>query len=257
MLEKKKAIAMVLVACNLLFILTGCENQIPDMTEQQNALITEYAAGLLLKYHSDYKGRLVDTSIAPEEKTPIVTEPIEEESVSDNSMTGDEQGEVSESDAAVSNNSTGEADKPTLTMAQVLGADGFDVRYRSYEVCDTYPNVEVSPEDLFFSMKAGTGNKLLVLKIDITNVGAQEALFNTLEKTDLDCKVIINGGNKQSAYISMLENDFMAMNHMVAAGETMEAAVITEMPESEAQQITDVKLLLEYEERSSTVSAMQ
>lgn len=261
MLKNKKRIVTVLMIGSLLFAVSGCGNQIPEMTEQQNALVTEYAAGLLLKYHADYNGRLVDTAVAPGEETvpmeTIPTETMPEEMVSDNSVSGDAQEMVSAENDTIGDESVEEAEKPALAMSQVLGIDGFDVQYRSFEVCDAYPNTEVSPEELFFAMKAGAGNKLLVLKIDITNISAQEALFNTLEKVDLDCKVIINDGDKKSAYVSMLDNDFMAMNHMIAAGETKEAAIITELPEDEAQQITNVKLQIKNEGQSTTVSATE
>ncbi len=249
MTKIKRNIAMLVMMCVFSFVLTGCENRIPEMTEEENALITEYAAGLLLKYHSDYEGKLVDTSVPPEVE-PIVPEPIVEDVVSDNST-------ESAADEVVSSNTTEEPVKPSLSIAQVLGTDGFDIMYRSFEVCDNYPSTESSPEELFFSMKAGRGNKLLVLKLNITNVSPQEMMFDTLGMTDLDCKIIINGNNTQRAYVSMLENDFMAVSRNFVAGESYEAVIITEMPEADAQAVTSATLQLKNGERETTVRAAE
>lgn len=239
---------MLLVLSIFTFMMTGCENQIPEMTEEENALVTEYAAGLLLKYHANYEGKLVDTSVPPETE-PVVQEPVSEDVVSDNSV----EGEVASSEPTVSSNTTEDVEKPSMSIAQVLGTDGFDIVYRAFEVCDYYPNEESAPEELFFSMKAGTGNKLLVLKLDITNSSAQEMMFDTLGMTDLDCKIVINGNNTQRAYVSMIENDFMAISRSFGVGETYEAVIITEMPEAEAQSVVSAKLQLKYEGRETTM----
>ena len=247
----KKKIASVLVICNMFLLLTGCTNQIPEMTEEQNMLVTEYAAGLLLKYHADYEGRLVDTSVPPEE-IPVLQEMPVQDVVSDNTTV-----ESPITDSTVSSNTVEEVAKPSLTIAQVLGVDGFDIVYRSFEVCDNYPSTESSPEELFFSMKAGQGNKLLVLKFDITNVAAQENMLDTLSMTELDCEILINGSKTQRAYVSMLENDFMAINRNFAVGESYEAVVVTEMPESDAQSVTTVELQLENGERETKINTLE
>lgn len=249
MIKIKRNIASLLIICSFVFALTGCTNQIPEMTEAENALVTEYAAGLLLKYHADYNGKLVDTSVPPEQK-PVIEEPIVEEVVvSDNSVAENEEG-------TVSSNAT-EVIKPSLNIAQVLGVNDFDIVYRTFEVCDNYPSAESTPEELVFSMKAGQGNKLLVLKLDVVNTSAQENMIDTLSLTELDCKIILNDRKTQRAYVSMLENDFMAISRTFGVGESYEAAIITEMPETDAQEITSVKLELSLEGREAILSPIE
>ncbi len=246
MIKIKKSIAVLLIVCSFVFVLTGCTNQIPEMTESENALITEYAAGLLLKYHADYNGKLVDTSVPPEPEPVILQPPVEESVVSNNSA----------EDETVSSNAV-EIPKSSLTIAQVLGVNGFDIVYRSFEVCDQYPGLQSSPEELVFSMKAGQGNKLLVLKIEVTNSSGQEIMFDTLSMTELDCKIIMDSGKEQRAYVSMLENDFMAISRNFGVGETYEAVIITEMPDADAQAVEDVRLQLQFEGRESTLDAVE
>lgn len=245
----KKNVAILMLVCFFSSSLMGCGNQIPEMTEAENALITEYAVGLLLKYHADYNGKLVDTSVPPPTK-PVIPEPILDEVVSDNSMEDDEE-------LSVSSDSTTEVVKPSFSIAQVLGADGFDITYRSYEICENYPGTETSPEELYFAMKAGQGNKLLVLKLDVVNTSSQESMFDTLTLSDVNCKIILNDGMVRRAYVSMLENDFMAISRNFGVGEAYEAVIITELPEADAQGITSVKLRLQHEGREALVSAAE
>ncbi len=252
MFNKKKSIAVMLIICNLLFLLTGCGNQIPEMTDAENELVTEYAAGLLLKYHSKYEGRLVDTSVSPQEGQETEQET---EMVSDNSADREQQEqEVSEPGLTVSSNGVTKGNAGVqISAAQLLGSDGFEMKYSSFEVCDTYPETGSAPEVLFFSMKAGNGNKLLVLRIDIVNNNTSEAQLDTLGMTELGCEVIINGKDTQRAYISMLENDFMTISRTFAPGEVYEAAVITEVPEDKAATITTVALRLKNGDRKTVV----
>lgn len=247
MVKMKKNVTILLVLCFLMLVLTGCGNRIPEMTEEQNALITEYAAGLLLKHHADYDGRLVDTSVPPPEE-PILEMP--EVIVSDNT--------IAEKDSAEETESL--VEKPetvALSISQVLGVIGFDINCRGYEVCDCYPSEEASLEELFFTMKAGTENKLLVLKMEVKNTSGQEMELDTLSMTDLDCKILMNGNDTQRAYVSMLENDFMAIKRKFAIDETYEAIIITEMPAEKAQAVETVQLQMKRGDHETTISVTE
>lgn len=247
MAKMKKNMVMMFLVCVLGGLMTGCSNQIPDMTEQQNALITEYAAGLLLKYHADYDSRLVDTSVPPQEN-PVVE--IPEMIVSDNEV----QEDVEET---VTSEGTEEPEKAAMSIAQVLGVTGVDINYRGYEVCDSYPSDEPSSDELFFAMRAGAGNTLLVLSMEIMNISGQEMELDTLSMTELDCKILMNENETQRAYVSMLENDFMAIRRTFAPGEVYEAVIITEMPEEKAQAVNSVRLQLKNEGREVTIDATE
>lgn len=248
MAEIRKSMAIMLLVCVCSFFVTGCGNRIPEMTEEQSALITEYAAGLLLKHHADYNGRLVDTSVPPQEK-PMAE--IPEVIVSDNAI--EEDAVVEEAETSVDGE---EPEKAAMSIAQVLGVSGFEINYMGYEVCDSYPAGEVAAEELFFAMKAGAGNKLLALTLEIVNTSDGELEMDTLSMTDLDCKILLNGNDEQRAYVSMLENDFMAIKRSFASGEAYKAVIITEMPEEKAQAVTSVQLQLKNQGHETTVAAI-
>nr|MBQ8253362.1 hypothetical protein [Lachnospiraceae bacterium] len=256
MIIRNKTFCLVLLICSMMVIVTGCGNQIPEMTEAENALVTEYAAGILLQYHADYNGRLVDTSVPPVIE-PIVQEPVVEETISDNSTE-----EIQEPDSeTVSDNSASSGDGvtevPQLSVAQVLGADGLDITCAGYEVSDSYPETEMSEDNMLFAMRAGAGNKLLVVKLNISNPTGTDIALNTISMTDLKCKLLINGSKKQNAYVSMLDQDLMMIDHVFVSGDNMLAVVVTEMPEEDASQIASVALTVQRGDNSATVNAMQ
>ena len=64
-------------------LLTGCVDNMPDMTEEQSELVAEYAAGLLLKYSPNYQYGLADEDELLEEES--VVEETTEESVAEES----------------------------------------------------------------------------------------------------------------------------------------------------------------------------
>ena len=45
---------LLVTMCTATAIFAGCGEQLPDMTKEQEALVTEYAAGLLLKYDDSF-----------------------------------------------------------------------------------------------------------------------------------------------------------------------------------------------------------
>ena len=69
-MKKGKLIGMVAIAAGLL---TGCVDQMPEMTEEQSALIAEYAADMLLKYSPNYVYKIADEDVLVEEEITEVT----------------------------------------------------------------------------------------------------------------------------------------------------------------------------------------
>lgn len=247
MLKRNYKVSMLCVLL-LSTALMGCGNAIPEMTEEESALITEYAAGLLLEYHADSQSRLVDTSQPLEEDKPDVLPEKEVQTATP----------ISENSTQVSVESTSpQQDISTrASIAQVLAMTDFEITYTGYEVCDSYPNEQTSPDDMFFAMKAGEGNKLLVLKLRIANAKEQALTFNTLALHDVKCRVIADD-RKYNALVTMLDNDFLTMEQNVNPGESMEAVVIAEISAENAEQLQSVRLYVQNGEKDTTVDCAQ
>ena len=74
---------MVTIAAVVL--LTGCGNKIPQMTDEQQALVVEYAADVVVRHDKNYSGKLVELSIEqqlPEEEATMEKQMPETESPS-------------------------------------------------------------------------------------------------------------------------------------------------------------------------------
>jgi hypothetical protein len=251
----KKTVALsmaVLMAIGL----TGCGNQIPDMTEEQSRLITEYTAGLLLKYDASYKSRLVDNvdeaaQLSEAEQNQEEQQQEDAQTVSDADIENTDAAQSGENDAE---DTTVSAE---LTLAQVLGMDSVQITYDGYQICDSYPEASSDPEELFFAMTAGTGEKLLVLDLTVTNISGETVLFDTMTDTDIKCKAIVNGSEEHSVYVSMVDNDFLAISQELAAGESLQAVLVTELSEEDAQAIESVSLYVRNGEQKTEVEPGQ
>ena len=58
---KKRFVVMISILLAASMTLSACVS-LPDLSEEENEMVSEYAASLLLKYDSDNHSRLVDTS---------------------------------------------------------------------------------------------------------------------------------------------------------------------------------------------------
>ena len=72
MKNKKMKPFIILLAGTLMVSLSGCGNTIPSLSEEQEALVVEYASTAVLKHDANYQGKLVDLStLKNEEETPV------------------------------------------------------------------------------------------------------------------------------------------------------------------------------------------
>lgn len=243
-------------------LLSACANQIPDMTEEQNAMVAEYAAAELLQHSGNYHSRLVDTSVPNEnakEEEGVVEESSGNESEKDvtnqetegsgvldeNTMQTEENESVDGMDA--------EAEMPAMTIAQVLGLSGVEVNYTGYRVYDSYPDEEVSPENMFFAMDASNGMKLLVLTLDITNVTTEPVQLDTMALS-AKYRVILNGEYKKNSLVTMLDNDFTAFKKGIEAGETISSVVVTEIEQESVDGLQSVGLEVKCQDNKTVVT---
>lgn len=90
-MNKKNKIVICLLTS--VICMTACGNSIPDMTREQEDLVTQYAAGALLERLNDSGTRLVDTSKPKEEPTladAATVAPEGKSGVSENDIATDE-----------------------------------------------------------------------------------------------------------------------------------------------------------------------
>ncbi|MDE6714798.1 MAG: hypothetical protein K2K20_13820 [Lachnospiraceae bacterium] len=65
-------ISTAFVGAVLMMSLSGCGNAIPDMTEEQQSMVTEYAAQLLLKYDANYQSTILTEEQSREAEEDLI-----------------------------------------------------------------------------------------------------------------------------------------------------------------------------------------
>ena len=220
-------------------MLTGC--LMKDLTEEEEAQISEYAATLLLKYDANYKNLLWETiEEEPEEEEPEEELPVEEEEEQPDEM-------VSGSAVAI-DASEEEPEEISQGLAEIFGLSGIDVQYSGCEFAESFP----AEGEQGYSVQAGNGKKLLIVKLQIKN--------NTSEAVTVD---ILSGMpsfrirfNEEEvvAKMTIIPEDFSTMAEEIPAGVTVERVLVGEVSESFSEQIETLSIMTRFNEITSVTS---
>lgn len=216
------------VLCGILVtaLLSGCGAAMPDLTQEETDLISEYAVGILLKYDKYHSSRLVDTTVYD-----VVVEEIPEE-------TPEAEPESPVSDTEVVDVSQDvEPSAPPTTIEEYYGIQGITFQYLGYDLTQSYPS-DVSGENLFFAMDATEGSQLLVLRFMATNVTSADQTLNMLSY-GTKFRVSVNGGAGQSVLTTMLLDDMQTYNDVIPAGYSIELVSIVEVPQADSVETID------------------
>lgn len=200
-------------------LLSGCGNQIPDMTEEEQALIVSYAAEVVERYDSNHPSRL--------ESEEVVELKKEEEAQKEAKKEQLKQEEAAKAEEAKNNEASSETanQKVELTLDDVVGADGFSFSYEGYELDDSYPD---TGEETYFAMNATEGQKLLVLKFLAHNISGEDRELSMVS-SGVRFKITA-GGKTQNALTTMLLNDFSNFSGTIPGNGTQELVLICEVP---------------------------
>ena len=195
-------------------LLSGCGNQIPDMTEEEQALIVSYAAEVVERHDSNHPSRLESEEVVELKKEEEAQKEAKKEQLKAEEA---KNNEASSSEAA--------KQKVELTLDDVVGADGFSFSYEGYELDDSYPD---TGEETYFAMDATEGQKLLVLKFLAHNVSGEDRELSMVS-SGVRFKITA-GGKTQNALTTMLLNDFSNFSETIPGNGTQELVLICEVP---------------------------
>lgn len=236
---KKRLICIALICCMMLSV-TGCGNAIPEMSEEQMTLVTEYAAALLLKYDSDYEPMLLDDEkLAAEEE---MQKRIEEEAARMEAAKDASNQEKNQTEAE--NSVTEEEQKVAVSIdpAEFLELSGVSVSCNGVEFKDSYPD---SGDDLFFAVTASEGCKLAVVHLEIVNTGNTESNIDIFNK-NAKYKVSFNGGTYHNTMMTLLDNDFSMYVGTLSPGEKVDTILMVDLKEEECVSPATVDLYMKY-----------
>lgn len=213
-------------------LLSGCNSDIPDLTEEESALITEYATNLLVK-HSELSDRnLLSASElevgileeAEEKERQLKADEIAEAYLNKDMEKIEElEGESQDRDSTSSDVSGA---IPSQTVSEFFETDGFAIDYSSYEICDSYP--ENGGEDIFMAMDATAGHKLCVVKFNVQNMTSSDQELDMFSKQGR-FTLRTGDGKTIQAQSTMLLDDLSSFRGMVTAGGNQQMVLVFEV----------------------------
>lgn len=236
---KRKMICIALIICMML-TLAGCRDAIPEMSDEQMTLVTEYAAALLLKYDAGYEPMLLDDErLAAEEE---MQKKIEEEAARKEALEKEKEAQKQEKENS-DTNSAGEGMEVVSTdPAEFLGLNDVSISFNGIEYKDSYPD---SGDDLFFAINASEGCRLALVRLKIINTGSTDNSVDILNK-NAKFRIALNGGDYKNTMVTLLEDDFSMYLGTLAPGESADTVLLLELKESECVSPESVNLYIKY-----------
>jgi len=224
-MRRMKLSAVVLSSC-LLMAFTGCASAIPELSDDEQAMVTQYMADLLLKYDANYReslleqeelGQALEEQYAKEEAARLEAEEqarLEQEKIEE-SKPDDIEVDVTPSYASVD------------SMAGASNLDAVDFEYLGYELSSQYP--DATQGELVFAMMPTEGNQLLVLKFNMANVSGSDYDLDMIQ-TGTSYAVKINEGSYAPALTTLLDNDLSTLGTSIPVESGIEVVIISEVP---------------------------
>lgn len=239
MTNKKTKPFITILTGAMIVSLCGCGNAIPNLSEEQEALVVEYASTAVLKHDANYQGKLVDLStITNEEEVPpeeITQAPAEETNIPE------EPAPVQEPQPEADSAAQQEAEVQ-VNAEQILGLQNVSLICSGYEVDEFYPK---NGNEIYFVMNATPGNNLLVVKFTLKNLLNEEQDIQ-IQPGTVRVKINLNGEEK-NALTTMLLNDLATYQGTLGPDEETELVVVGEYPVEELQTIDALSVKLKNE----------
>ncbi|MCR5033668.1 MAG: hypothetical protein K6A92_12515 [Lachnospiraceae bacterium] len=223
-----------------MLLLTGCGSAIPELSEEDSELVSNYAAELLLVYGTNYDSRLVDTSVMPEDLLKLQEQWAAEEAAALAEQKESEESTDLPDDggAAAQSSDTGNGSTPSggpkstnehqtdLTTALKI-PEGMTAEFVGYDTFQSF----VGGDNNAFSIVASPGKQLLVVQLNFYNGSGMD---QELDFLDAFPNIIarINHAHANSAQLTVLTNDLITYKGNVPAGDSRLLCLVFEISDS-------------------------
>lgn len=218
-----KKTSVLLCSMAVALLMTGCAT-VPDLTQTETELISEYAVGVLLKYDKRHRSRLVDISeyeLAKETEEP--EPPVEE-------IVEEPEPELEDTAEVVDVSQDEEETQPAVSSVEAYyGISNIMISYTGWEMADSYPP-QAEGETPYFSMDASDGMQLLVLKFNAQNLTGEDQALNMMGYR-ATFRVSVNGEASKGALATMLVNDMQTYDGVIPASSSVDMVSIVEVPQ--------------------------
>ena len=227
----------------MLATMSGCVEAL-DLDETQQDKFVGYVVYSVLEHDKNY---MVGLNDVVEDVTDNVADDFDDEQPSV------EQPTVEDSTSSSTENNNITVDKEpaiTTTMDRALDVEGVSVKYTGVIVDDVFPKAEGEP---VFALKAYTGNKLVVLKFDVTNTTNSDITLDMVSK-NLTIKGVFNKSIKTIAQVTLLPEALNTFKETIPAGKTVQTYLVFEMKETNANNLTSIALDIKSSKGTNTVN---
>lgn len=259
----KRRLLAGLIACGI-FVTTGC-GQVIDLTDEENHLIAEYAAELLLKYDRNYDTRYNLDELEDTTETMTETDATTEattEVVSTTEAATTEQDAPADGQTTQAQPVTDEAVKEDIgatvdsdfDIAAFVGESRISVRYAYYMVVDSYPSYD--QDGMYIEVQAPEGYKLLVLKFEVENKTNEEQAVDLYNK-DVNYNIVVDNSRTTKQMLTILADDLYTYDKTIQASSREEAVLLYTVSDSVANKWTDLKLQIKYGGTSAVLQLEQ
>lgn len=231
----KKSIISLLTVTLTAITLSGCAlAPVPDMTEEQEKLVAEYAAGLLLKYDQSYDNQIMTPEQLEkakekeriqkerDEKTRILAQQyLEKTKAAENNKSKKKSSEKSD-DTKKEENKGPEAITGSA-IGTFLGTDGLEISYDGFKTVKSYPETGNN----VFSVDAANGNELVVANIKVSNQSS-DAIDIDMFSRDVVFYLDLADGSKIPCCSTLLLDDFSIYKDQISAGTSVGTILLFE-----------------------------
>lgn len=259
----KRRLLAGLIVCGI-FVTTGC-GQVIDLTDEENHLIAEYAAELLLKYDRNYDTRynpdeledttetMTETDAATEATTEVVTTTEAATTEQDAPADGQTTQAQPVTDEAVKEDIGATVDSD-FDIAAFVGESRISVRYAYYMVVDSYPSYD--QDGMYIEVQAPEGYKLLVLKFEVENKTNEDQAVDLYNK-DVNYNIVVDNSRTTKQMLTILADDLYTYDKTIQASSREETVLLYTVSDSVANKWTDLKLQVKYGGTSAVLQLEQ
>lgn len=264
---KKCNIISIIILSMLSILLVGCKKEETEavieieaeeeenmfgLTESEQKMYAEYAAGVLMRYNAGTNMRVLEGQVLQNQEAK--EQAAREQAAKREQLAAEYAANKNDAEKKENESSKGETSDSSQgisyinDMAAATGANSFTITYSGYEITDSYPS---SGEDVLMAIDAPRGKLLLVTKFLVSNVSGQTEDFDMFSKQP-KFKVNVDGNSYKSQYTLLLD-DLSMYKGDVEAGAVMENVLVFEVPESVAANVNNMELTVTVGDKVSTM----
>ena len=222
---------------------TGCGSDI-TLTNEQNELIAEYIAGVLLKYSNEYYynyskvNRVASNSSSSQTTAPLQSQAASPEQTAINNKP--EQTTVNgQTTAPTTPGDNGGPSSDVFGMlAKTLDSSNITVSFSKCVICNEYPEGDL------VTVPSTSGKKILAVEMNVTNNSPSAVTLSGRGK-GIVMQIKVNDAYDYSQMGTILNYDVANMTSFkVDAGGTQKAVALFMIPDSVATSINKIELVL-------------